>query len=461
MSGEIFEKSVTVPVDVGSLWDWHTRPGAFERLAPPWAKLVPLKLPDGLHAGAEAVFRIGAGPVSRLWRARIDPVEAPHRFVDTQVAGPFAHWRHEHVMTAAGPGKSTLADRVEYELPRGPGAFPLARTLARRELERLFRFRHARMLSDLQRHGGGRPGSGRTVLVSGSTGLIGGRLVPYLKTLGYRVRGLTRGEARADLFNWDPARGMLDPEALEGVEAVIHLAGENIASGRWTRARKARILRSRIDGTATIVRAMAKMERKPSVLVCASGVNFYPGGARGSDENGPSGDGFLAGVCRAWEAQALRARESGVRTVCLRTGVVLDPGGGALGRMLPVFRMGLGGRIGSGRQAFPWIGMDDLLDIYEWSIREESIEGAVNAVHPERVTQGTFIRCLGGILRRPVALPVPAGLVRLLFGSMGKETLLADLDVVPAALREHGYSFRHDSLEQELRFCLGRAPSPF
>jgi uncharacterized protein (TIGR01777 family) len=451
-----YEKSVCVPVEAGHLWQWHQQAGAFERLSPAWQRIRPVRLQGPEADGCEVSFYLEKGPFSKLWRASISEVEPPYRFVDKQLEGPFRYWCHEHLMTEAGSGRSRLTDRVEYALPFGLGRLPPARGFSSRELERLFKFRHRRMLLDLERHKEGFPGTGKTVLVTGSTGLIGRRLVPYLQTLGYEVRGLTRGPARGNLFHWDPEGGSIGQAALAGVDAVIHLAGENIASGRWTAERKERILRSRVQGTRTIVEAMREAVPAPKVLVCASGVNYYGSGTGPKDEASPQGSGFLAEVCRHWEAEAMRANDAGIRTVCLRTGVVLDPLGGALAKMLPAFRLGLGGPIGSGRQGFPWIGMDDLLDIYERALGEEAFSGPVNAVHPELASQRDFSRILGGVLRRPAALPVPEWFIRLAFGEMGREALLADLQIQPSFLLGQGHAFRETSLAATLSFLLGK-----
>jgi uncharacterized protein (TIGR01777 family) len=294
----------------------------------------------------------------------------------------------------------------------------------------------------------------QTVLITGYSGFIGTRLKSFLEGAGFRVRGLGRKPEEDGFHRWDPDSGFVDPDALEGVEAVIHLAGENIAGGRWNRARRERILESRIKGTRTLVEAMRRAPVRPKVLISASGVNYYGVGDFVVDETSPPGDGFLAEVCQAWEAEAQRAADDNIRTVCLRTGVVLHPDGGAMKKLLPAYRLCLGGRISTGRQGFPWVSMDDLLSIYLHVIRNSGISGPVNAVHPEIVTQNTFNRTLSHILRRPALLPLPGFMVRILLGQMGQETLLSSLRVRPSVLIRENYAFQHDSLEAALRDML-------
>lgn len=459
MKTQVYEKAVDSAVGVERLWDWHMRPGAFERLAPPWQRLIPMSLPERPEAGAVARFKLAAGPLRLEWRARLGPVEAPYRFVDTQEKGPFASWVHEHRMESVGEQASRLTDRITFALPFGTGAFPFFQKKAASELDRLFNFRHRCMLGDLKRFPEEAPGEDRVVLVTGSTGLIGSRLVPYLRTLGFRVRGLSRNPSGKDQFAWNPAKGEIDKNALDDVFAVIHLAGENIASGRWTPERRRRILDSRVDGTRTLVDALLEREDRPEVLVSASGANYYGISTDPQDETAPAGEGFLAEVCRHWEAEAFKAQKGGIRTVCLRTGVVLDPQGGALGKMLPAFRLGLGGPIGNGRQGFPWIAVDDLLDTYVEAILNTSLEGPANAVHPEMVDQRTFSCVLGTVLHRPAFMPLPAFVVEMLFGQMGREALLGSLFLEPRRLQEVNFRFRHSSLQEVLQHLLGKFPA--
>lgn len=455
MTAERFSRRVRVGASRDRLWQWHLSPGAFERLAPRW---MPMRLlGDGSFPGAGGEVRF----VARLfgiwlrWRARIETVEPPEVFVDTQLSGPFREWRHEHRFMAIPNGGAELVDTIDYQLPRSVGCLPFAAAHARREVERLFAFRHRLIQDDLRRFPEA-PGAGRVVLVTGATGLVGRRLVPYLRTLGYTVRMLGRGPSRPGYFHWNPASGELDVAALEGVQAIVHLAGESIASGRWTPQRMRAIRDSRVNGTRFLIDMLRRRGVRPEVLISASGVNYYGSGPGEKDEHSPAGSGFLAEVCTAWESAARDVETLGTRLVMLRTGVVLDPAGGALAKMLPPFRLGLGGPIGGGRQHLPWIAVDDLVDIFALALGDGTLSGPVNAVHPQCLCQARFSECLGAVLGRPACLPLPAAAVRVLFGKMGEETLLADLPIRPMVLQKAGFPFRDETLEQSLRFLLGR-----
>ncbi len=293
------------------------------------------------------------------------------------------------------------------------------------------------------------------ILISGSSGLVGSALVPALVAGAHKVMRLVRQQPAAGTpeIHWDPA-GTLDPAALDGFDAVIHLAGESIAA-RWTPARKARIRDSRVQGTRTVATAMAKCARPPGILICASAVGYY--GDRGEEiltEASPPGTGFLAETCREWEAASAAALAVGVRVVPLRFGIILSKNGGALKMMLPPFRLGLGGRLGSGRQYMSWISIEDVVGVIQHALTNESLKGPANAVSPVTVTNAEFTQTLGRVLGRPTILPVPTLAVRTLFGEMGRELLLASQGVLPERLRQSGYSFRHPELEQALRALL-------
>jgi uncharacterized protein (TIGR01777 family) len=295
------------------------------------------------------------------------------------------------------------------------------------------------------------------ILTSGSSGLIGSALVRRLADQGHQVARLVRSQPQPDQpeIQWDPAADRLDASVLEGFDAVVHLAGESIARGRWTEARKSRILQSRVQGTQLIARTLARVAPRPKVLVAASAIGFY--GDRGEeelDEGSPPGSGFLADVCRQWESAARCAREAGIRVVHVRFGMVLSVVGGALARMLPIFRLGLGGRLGSGRQYVSWITRDDAVGAILHVIRTDSLHGPVNAVAPQPVTNRQFARALGRALRRPAFLPAPSFALRVMLGQMAGELLLSSTRAVPRRLLDSGFAFGDPDLEGALERLL-------
>lgn len=300
------------------------------------------------------------------------------------------------------------------------------------------------------------------IAVSGASGLIGTRVSVLLRAAGYRVHPLVRRPPHpgSTEIHWDPLHGHVDVNGLAGVDAVIHLAGENVGHGRWTAARKNAIRDSRVVGTALLAQALAGLQPPPRVLVAASAIGYYgDGGDEVLTESSPPGTGFLADVSRAWEAATDAARQAGIRTVNLRIGVVLAAGGGALAQMLTPFKLGLGGRIGSGRQWISWISLTDVARAIVHVLQTEDVYGAVNAVAPRAVTNSTFARTLAAVLRRPTLLPVPALAVRLLLGEMGRVLLLASAHVVPQSLQRSGFVFEHADLEAALGAELGLAGS--
>jgi uncharacterized protein len=295
------------------------------------------------------------------------------------------------------------------------------------------------------------------VLISGATGLIGETLIPPLEAGDHRANRLTRSPRSSEDVGWDPSAGEIDTSRLDDIDAVVHLAGESIAEGRWTAAKKARILKSRTRGTRLLAEAIANLSEPPRVMVSASAVGYY--GDRGNEllrEESGSGSDFLAEVCKAWEAAADPAREAGIRVVHPRFGLVLSTEGGALARMLPVFRLGGGGRIGSGRQWWSWVAIDDIVGAILYALTSDSVEGAVNVGSPNPLTNAEYTRVLGRVLNRPTVFPLPAPAARLALGEVADALLLASQRMEPAKLRETGYEFRYPELEDALRNMLGR-----
>jgi len=298
------------------------------------------------------------------------------------------------------------------------------------------------------------------ILVSGSRGLIGSALVSFLTAEGHRVIPLVRSKPdspAADAVRWDPEAGRIDPVGLEGLDAAVHLAGENLAEGRWTAEKKARIRDSRVRGTQLLCAALAGLEQPPQVLIGASAIGYY--GDRGEEtltEESEPGSGFLADVCREWEAATEPATQRGIRVVNLRFGMVLSATGGALATMLPPFRKGVGGVLGNGKQFMSWIALDDVVGVIYHALLTPSLQGPVNAVSPHPVTNRQFTRILGKVLRRPTLLALPAFAARLAFGEMADALLLASARVEPTRLLETGFAFRYPELEGALRHLLGQ-----
>jgi uncharacterized protein (TIGR01777 family) len=297
------------------------------------------------------------------------------------------------------------------------------------------------------------------VVISGASGLIGAALARASRQAGDQVTRLVRGPSgdAGDGIHWQPAAGTIDSALLEEQEGVVHLAGESIAGGRWSRERKASILSSRVEGTRLLSETLARLAHPPAVLACASAIGYY--GNRGDEpltETSPAGEGFLPRVCREWEKAAEPARARGIRVVHLRFGVVLSPVAGALEAMLRPFRLGLGGRVGSGRQYMSWIHLQDAVDAVRHALASRTLTGAVNIVSPEPVTNAEFAGTLARVLSRPALLPLPATMARLALGEMADALLLASTRVVPARLSETGFTFRFPALEGALRNLLAR-----
>lgn len=295
------------------------------------------------------------------------------------------------------------------------------------------------------------------IAITGSTGLVGSALVKALEADGHTVRRVVRrlrGGGSPEI-RWDPAGGTIDAAGFHDVDAVVHLAGESVAARRWSPAVKKEIRDSRVGGTQLLCETLAGLAKKPSVLLSASAVGYY--GDRGDkrlDESSPPGSGFLAEVCQEWEAATKPARDADIRVVNLRIGVVLDRKGGALKSMLTPFKLGVGGVLGSGRQYFSWITLDDLVRVIQFAIHAAALSGPVNATAPQPVTNREFTKTLGRVLRRPTIFPVPAFAVRLAFGEMADEMFLAGARVEPTALSAAGFQFANPQLEPALRHIL-------
>lgn len=452
-----FQRRTRIECPATELYRWHARPAAFERLTPPWTQVEIVERTGGIESGSRVVMRLHNGPLATRWVAEHRDTIEGEQFSDVQIEGPFSRWEHRHRFEAAGAHESILEDRIDYEPPLGALGEFVGGDWIHHMLDRMFRYRHAITRADLEQHAR-YPGSPLHVLITGASGLVGTALAAFLSTGGHRVtRAVRRAEGGDDTVQWNPESGLASGPVAPIFDAVVHLAGENIAGGRWTSEFKDRVLRSRDQATRRLCESLARLPQPPQVLVSASAIGFY--GDRGADivdENSSRGEGFLADVCEAWESATEPAMAAGIRVVHLRLGVVLSRSGGALSKMLPPFLVGLGGRIGSGTQYFSWVGLDDVLGAVLHALRTPTLAGPVNVVAPEPVTNAELTRQLGHVLNRPTLLPVPAMALRLALGEMADEMLLGSTRAVPQRLRASGYTFREPELEAALRLTLGR-----
>jgi uncharacterized protein len=457
VSVQTFERSIRLSRPPRDVFAWHERPGVLERLTPPWENVV-VESHDGIANGARAVLRAKAGPFWTRWEVEHRDYDEGRQFRDVQLKGPFARWEHLHRVKGEGAGEAYLFDEIRYAPPLGPLGEAVAGRWIRRKLDRLFAYRHAVTRDDLEwaaRYGSVRP---MKVAIAGASGLVGRALAVWLRTQGHDVVRLVRRPpaGEKEIF-WEPAKGQLDPHALRGVDVLVNLAGENVAAGRWTRARREAIWASRVQATQTLTDTLAKMRHRPFVFINASATGIY--GNRGGeqlDERSERGAGFLADVCDAWEHEAEGAAASGVRTVLMRFGVILTPAGGALAKVLPVFRAGLGGRLGHGRQWMSWIGIDDAVGAIYHAILNQRCAGPMNVTAPVPVTNAEYTATLARVLRKPALLPAPRWALRAAVGAMADEALFGSMRAYPQNLLESGFVFRHEKLEPALRFLLGR-----
>jgi uncharacterized protein (TIGR01777 family) len=454
---EVFSMRSAMPVSAEELFRWHARPGALERLTPPWESAEVLsRTGNGIEVGAQITIQMKAGPIKQRIVAEHTLYEEGKRFRDVMTQGPFSFWQHTHTMEPNGEHQSFLDDYIEYALPMGALGRFFGGGLVRGKLETAFTYRHHITHGDLVDHSRYQLPSYHIAL-SGSRGLIGSTLIPFLTTGGHRVSPLVRNKVPVfgQEIAWDPAKNLLAIQELEGLDAVIHLAGEPIASGRWTKEKKQKIRESRIESTRLLSESLAKLATPPKVLVCASAIGFY--GDRGDEElteESAMGQGFLAETCRDWELATKAAEEKGIRVVHLRTGIVLSSKGGVLEKLLTPFRLGVGGKLGSGSQWMSWIAIDDVLGVILRAIGDERLSGPVNVV-ASSCRNEDFSKTLAKILSRPSFFSVPKTALRASLGQAADEAVLASDKVTPQKLLQLGHSFRHTSLEEALQHLLG------
>jgi uncharacterized protein (TIGR01777 family) len=454
MTGDVVvQRRTPMAVSPDALWVWHAAPGAFERLAPPWERAeVVSRTDDALVEGSEVTLRVRKGPLALSWVARHRDVQRGLGFVDEQVRGPFARWHHAHQFLPHAAG-GELVDTITLAAPFGLIG-RIAHPALRQTIERMLRYRHAVTRHDLEQQMQ-TPLAPMRIAITGATGMVGRALTPMLTAAGHTVVPVSRRPIAGGI-QWDPT-APLDSAKWTGLDAVIHLAGENIADGRWTDERKRLLRESRVGPTRRLAEMLAALPTPPRVLISASAVGLYGDtGEQVATEATPAATDFLGALGAAWEAAAAPARDAGIRVVHPRFGIILSGDGGALAKMLPTARLGVGGPLGGGSQWMSWVALDDVVGAVYHLLANAALQGPVNVVAPTPVRNAEFAETLGAVLHRPAVLPVPAFVLRALFGEMADATLLASSRVAPTALEAAGYRFRFPTLEGALRHVLGR-----
>lgn len=463
-----FHATSVMPCDARALYDWHARPGAFERLCPPWRRVRVIERRPG-----EGNPRIGNGTVIRIgipiagamipWVARHEGHTPGEGFEDRQITGPLAACHHVHRFVPIHGRSSELDDTVTYATPAGAlGSLALGGSVER-ELDRLFWYRHERTRADLERHVNGP--TPKTIAIAGSSGMIGTALAAFLSTGGHRVVRLVRKAAETKPIDdieqrrWDPVGRDLSPGALADVDVVVNLCGSNVASGRWTDKRKAELERSRVGPTSLLANAIASLPNadRPELLINASGAHAYgDGGDEPLTEQSERGHGYLASLVRKWEAATRPAEAAGVRVIHARLGMVLGASGGALKSLMLPTKLGLAGPIGTGRQWWPWIGLDDTVGALHFLLSQDGLSGPVNICAPDAATANDVVSAIAEAARRPAVVGLPAGAARTLMGpEMAGESLLASTRAEPEVLGTRGFRWQRPTLSAAIGWELG------
>jgi uncharacterized protein len=447
----VFESTVDLPVNVQDAFAYHEREGALQRLIPPWES-VEIESSDGsIKPGAKVVLKTKLACVPLRWVAEHRDYDPPNRFEDVALSGPFASWHHKHLFRAVTPVSSQMTDHIEYEVPMGAVGQTFGGSFVHNQLKSMFAYRHRTTHDDLATQA-------RYALapmkigITGSNGLVGNELVPFLSLLGHTpLRANRHGRGTETTFD------LSGDQSWNDCDAVIHLAGKSIADARWTDKVKQDLRDSRVEPTRRLCEKLASLSKPPKVLICASAIGIY--GNRGDEiltEDSSIADDFLAGIGKQWEDACEPARQASIRIVSVRFGIILSPRGGALQKMLLPTKFGAGGTLGDGKQWWSWVAMDDALAAIYHALATETIDGPMNVTAPNPVTQKQFAKTLGTVLSRPSMIPAPAFALRLAMGEMADALLLCSARVEPKVLQSTSYPFRFSDLEVALRHLLGR-----
>lgn len=427
-----------------------TRHGAFERLAPPWKKFsicgdVPLPSEIGSQLTLKGKL---AGFSSTATYEHVSFNREKMTFVDRQIKGPFSHWEHTHRVVPISDASCSLEDEITFSIP-------FLSSMVQRELGTLFDYRHFTLQKDLELFSS-LPQTPLRILISGSSGMIGNALTSFLRYAGCEVVPLIRSKTQKGIY-WDPRAKKANVSDFEGFDAVIHLAGANIASQRWSKQRKEVLWSSRVETTRYLSELLLSLSSPPKTVITVSAVGYYGNCSEPVDETASKGKGFLADLCKAWEDATIPLEEKGIRVVHPRFGMVLTPSGGTLARLLPLFCLGLGGKLGNGEQKMSWIALDDLLGGIYHILRKEQLTGPVNFTAPQSVSNKEFTKALAQRLGRPALFAVPKSILHFALGEMADELLFSSCSALPKTLLQTGYRFRYDRLEDCLHYLNAKS----
>lgn len=467
---DMFVKRVSIPCDVNTLFDYHTKNGALERLIPPWSGLSVVSQTGGINDDAISDFRIALGPIKTKWVSKHFGYIHNRQFQDEMIYGPFKKWVHTHSFIPEDTKQCIIEDKIKYTPKFGKLGSRIFKKKIHNYLNQLFMYRHRILVDDINLKKM-KVEKGKRILVTGSHGLIGSALIPLLTSVGeHRITRLTRGLVdknkshhsdknsvkSAEIIHWDLEAERVNHNNLENFDIVIHLAGENIF-GRWTETKKQRIRDSRIKSTSLLSESLSKLSHPPSLLICASAIGYY--GNRPNEtltEDNSQGNGFLPDVCKQWEDSTKVAADAGIRVVNTRFGVVLSPKDGMLQKILPSFKLGLGISIGNKEQYFNWVSIEDVIKSIFYLIVSTSIRGPVNIVSPSAVTNMEFSNILKKIFNPRLSFSINPEITKMIFGQMSDELLSINSHVLPKRLLNDGYKFVNPDLEDTLRFLVGK-----
>lgn len=442
----------SLPFSAQDVFAWHLRPTALQRLLPPYRKVKIIHRSGGPdEIGSQVAMQVQMGLLKFTWVLGHRNFIEGKEFTDYQIKGPFRAYEHRHQVIAKDARSCELIDEITYEMPCG-----LNLSLIQKEMDKLFAFRYGVIRGDLELLSRYQTKPLR-ILLSGASGLIGKPLEALLGSAGHDVVRLVRDQRLVNkhAIYWDPQHEAFNIQEFEGFDAVIHLAGENIASGFWTSKRKQSLFVSRCRDSWLLSQLLSRLDNPPKTVICASAIGYY--GNRGNEaltEESCQGTGFLSDLCQKWEEAMLSIEKKGSRVAHTRFGVVLSPSGGMLEKMLLPYKLGLGGRLGSGNQFISWIGIDDVIGALYHVLMTPSLRGAVNITAPGPATQAQFSSCLAAELHRPAFLHLPEWFLKMALGEMAQELLLCSARAIPKKLIESGYIFRHPHLQEALQVML-------